>query len=155
MLLMTGCSQAPAPPPPDTRAADEKAIRDGETAWQADWKAKDADKILARYADDASLHLPNMPMVKGHEAMRPVLKEMLSDPNLDLQFSVSTAEVSKAGDLAYTQGTYSMTTTDAKSKKAMTEKGKYVTVYRKGADGSWKAVQDINNADAPAKPAAK
>jgi len=96
-----------------------------------------------------------MPMVKGHEAMRPVLKERLSDPNLDLQFSASTAEVSKAGDLAYTQGTYSLTTTDAKSKKAMTEKGKYVTVYRKGADGSWKAVQDINNADAPAKPAAK
>jgi ketosteroid isomerase-like protein len=33
----------------------------------------------------------------------------------------------------------------------MTETGKYVTIYRKGADGSWKAIQDINNADAPAK----
>ena len=30
--------------------------------------------------------------------------------------------------------------------------GKYVEVYRKQADGSWKVAEDINNADAPAAP---
>jgi ketosteroid isomerase-like protein len=34
----------------------------------------------------------------------------------------------------------------------LTEKGKYVTVYKKQADGGWKAVADIFNADAPAAP---
>ena len=47
-----------------------------------------------------------------------------------------TAEISKGGDLAYTQGTYSMTHTDPKSKKAVTEEGKYVTVHKKQTDGS-------------------
>ena len=35
-MLIGGCSQAPPPAPPDTRAADEKSIRDGEVAWNAD-----------------------------------------------------------------------------------------------------------------------
>jgi len=34
------------------------------------------------------------------------------------------------------------------------EKGKYVTVYKKQADGKWKAIADIDNADAPAVPVA-
>jgi len=37
-----------------------------------------------------------------------------------------------------------MTLTDAKRKKPVTDKGSYVTGYRKQADGSWKAVSDIN-----------
>ncbi len=48
-----------------------------------------------------------------------------------------------------------MTTTDEKTKKPMVEKGKCVTVYRKGADGYWKAIQDIDNADGPSMPAGK
>jgi ketosteroid isomerase-like protein len=36
------------------------------------------------------------------------------------------------------------------SKKAVTEKGRFVTIFRKEGDGSWKAVQDIHNAEAPA-----
>jgi ketosteroid isomerase-like protein len=40
--------------------------------------------------------------------------------------------------------------TNPKTKRAETEHGKYVTVYQKQTDGSWKAVEDINNADAPA-----
>jgi hypothetical protein len=35
-----------------------------------------------------------------------------------------------------------MTTTNAKTKKPKTEKGKYPTIYRKQADESWKVVAD-------------
>jgi len=38
-----------------------------------------------------------------------------------------------------------------KTGKPVKQTGKYVTLYRKTADGSWKAILDINNADAPAK----
>jgi ketosteroid isomerase-like protein len=37
----------------------------------------------------------------------------------------------------------------------LTEKSKYVTVYKKQADGRWKAVADIGNEDAPPAPAKK
>jgi uncharacterized protein (TIGR02246 family) len=154
LAFAAGCSQAPPPAPPDTRAADEKTIRDNETAWSNEWGMKDADKILAHYADDASLMIPNMPVAKGKDAIKTALTGMLSDKNLALSFAASTAEVSKSGDLAYTQGTYTLTMTNPKTKKPVTEKGKYVTIYKKQSDGSWKAIEDINNADAPAAPAA-
>jgi uncharacterized protein (TIGR02246 family) len=151
-ILLAGCAQAPPPPPPDTRAADEKIIRDGEAVWSADWGSRDIEKVLNHYADDATLMVPNMALIKGKEAMRGALKEMFADPNTSLNLTPQAAEVSKSGDLAYTQGTYTLTTTDEKTKKPIREIGKYLTVYRKQADGSWKAVEDINNPDAPAGP---
>lgn len=148
LMLLGGCAPAPPPPLPDTSAADEKTIRDGEVAWSADWAAKDAEKIMGHYADNASLLVPDAPLMKGKDAIRAGLKDLLADKNLAMSFTTSAAEVSK--DLAYTQGAYSMTMTDPKTKKPVTEKGKYVTVYKKQADGSWKAIEDIDNADAPA-----
>jgi ketosteroid isomerase-like protein len=46
-----------------------------------------------------------------------------------------------------------MTSTNPKTKKPATDKGKYVTVFKKQADGSWKVVADIFNSDGPAAPA--
>ena len=152
-LLLAGCSDTPAPPP-DTSAVDLKAIKDGEVAWNADFAAKDADKLTSHYADDATLMMPDEPIVMGKDNIRTALKEMVTDKNLALSFATSTAQVAKSGDVGYTQGTYSMTMTSPRTKKPVTEKGKYLTVYKKQSDGTWKAIEDINNADAPAAPVA-
>ena len=151
-ILLAGCSDTP-PPAVDTSAADQKAIKDGEVAWNADFASKDLEKILSHYADDGSALMPDSPIMKGKDAIRAGFKELLADKNLSLNFAADTVEVSsKGGDLGYTQGTYSMTSTNRKTKKPETEKGKYVTVYKKQADGVWKAVEDIYNADAPPVP---
>src|SRR5205809_7310900 len=96
MVLLTACTQAPPPPPPDTRAADEKAIRDQETAAGQAWTAKDSDKILALYADDATLMLPNAPVMSGKAAMAPAIKDALADPNFALTIQNTSIEASKA-----------------------------------------------------------
>jgi uncharacterized protein (TIGR02246 family) len=150
-----GCSQAP-PAPPDTRAHDEQVIRDGEEAWVKDFATKDPEKVLAHYADDASSMIPDMTLMTGHDAIRAGLKIEFSDPNSTLNFHPDKVEVSKSGDIAYSQGKYTYTSTDPKTKKVMTETGGYVEVYKKQADGSWKVVQDIASqeaAPAPVKPA--
>jgi ketosteroid isomerase-like protein len=151
IVLLGGCSDTPAPPA-DTSAADQKSIKDGEIAWSADFGAKDVDKLVSHYAEDASLFIPDFPVMKGKDAIRTGIKAMMADKNLSLSFTTGSVEVSKGGDLAYSQGSYAETSTDPKTKKAISEKGKYVTVYKKQADGSWKAVADIVNADAPATP---
>ena len=76
----------------------------------------------------------------------------MSDPAFALQFSASRVEVAASNDLGFTEGTYSMTMTDPKRKKPVTEKGKYVTVFRRLPDGSWKSVEDTALADGPATP---
>jgi hypothetical protein len=42
-----------------------------------------------------------------------------------------------------------MTVTNPKTKKSSVDKGNYVTVYQKQADGSWKAVEDIFVSEIP------
>jgi uncharacterized protein (TIGR02246 family) len=151
-LVLGGCAQAPPPAPPDTRAADEKALRDDEAAWNKDWAAKDLDHIVSHYAEDASLEVPDVPILSKKDDMKAALKMVLDDPNWSISFAADKVEVAKGGDLAYMQGHYTVTETNTKTKKKVTEKGKYVTVYKKQADGSWKAVQDINNEDATPAP---
>jgi uncharacterized protein (TIGR02246 family) len=152
-LCLTACTQVPNPTatPPDTRAADQKAIAELETAFVADWSSKDLEKILRYYADDAIVMEPNMPAMKGKEAIRSGVKQFLADRNFSLNWSPTAVEPSKSGDLAYVYGTWTATVTDPKSKKPITDKGKYASIYRKQTDGSWKVTLDINNSDLPAK----
>jgi len=148
LAWLTGCSSAP----PDTHDADVKAIKDTEVAWNKD--AKDADKSAGYYAEDATLLIPNQPVITGRDAARQMFKEYAADPNFSLHFQAVKVDVAKSGDLGYTQGTYTMTMTDPATKKPVNDKGKYLTIYRKQADGSWKAVEDTFNSDMPlAKPA--
>jgi uncharacterized protein (TIGR02246 family) len=150
--ILAGCSQAPAPAP-DTHEADAKAIRDVETAWVQAYATKDVDKIGVFYADDASVFMADSPVLTGIATIKAALKPMVEDKGFSISFASSKVEVSSAGDLGYSQGSYTMTMTDAKTKKVLTEKGKYVTVYKKQAGGGWRAVADSFSGDAPAAPA--
>lgn len=156
-LMLTGCNAAPpaAVNVADTHDADAKAINDSETQWNKDWAAKDADKILSHYSDDAILMAPGNEPAAGKDAIRPVLKQMLQDNALSLQFQASKTDVSKSGDLAYTAGTYKLTVTDPVTHKVIHDHGTYVTNYHKQPDGSWKAVADIASSSVPQGPPVK
>jgi uncharacterized protein (TIGR02246 family) len=144
-LLLTGCN----PATPDTRDADTKALKDNETQWNQDFAAKDAAKLAAHYADNAVLMTPGMPASSGKDAIRKMLTEMVTDPALTLKFQAARVEVAKGGDMAYAQGSYTMTMTDPVSKQVINDHGSYVTTYAKQADGSWKAVADIAVSEMP------
>jgi uncharacterized protein (TIGR02246 family) len=152
-LLLAGCNTAP--PAPSTPAVDisaEKAkIHDLEAAWAKDAAAKDLDKSVANYADDAILITPGMPAAKTKDAVRAGWKGMLDDPNLKIAFSPDRIEVSASGDLATTEGSYTMTMTNPKTKKPVEDKGTYLTVYKKQADGNWKAIEDTTSSEIPPK----
>ena len=51
--------------------------------------------------------------------------------------------VAAAGDMADSRGHYTITTTDKATSKAVTGSGTYLTVYKKQADGGFKAVEDM------------
>lgn len=113
----------------------------------------DLNKFVSYYAPDASVYPQGMPIATGSEAIRDVFTKMTSMPGFALQWSATKADVSASGDLGYTTGTYQMTANDAAG-KPMTEKGKYVTVWKKQSNGQWKVSDDIFNADAPPPPPA-
>jgi uncharacterized protein (TIGR02246 family) len=149
LMVLAGCSTAPPPAATVDLAAEEAKIREAEATQMKNWNAKDVEKILTFYADDATLMTPGMPAMKNQDARRSMLKTLTADPNLKLEFSPQRVEVAKSGDVAFSQGTYTMVVTDPKTKKPVTDKGSYVTGYKKQADGSWKAISDINESEVP------
>ena len=94
---------------------------------------------MSFFADTAILLSPKSPAVEGKENIRKVWHRMLMLPGPGLSFSAATVEVARSGDLAWEQGTYEFTTKD-KNAKAPTEKGTYVTVWKKQPSGAWTVV---------------
>ncbi len=149
--ISAGCSSAPtAPAPaPDTRAADEQAVKDLEVAWSKDSASKDGDKWVSYIAEDGSGLYPGGATLNGKAAIKAAMAPYFADPNFALEFHATKTVASKGGDMVYSQGVYTMTLTNPKTKKPITDKGKFLTVYAKQADGSWKAVADTFNSDSP------
>jgi uncharacterized protein (TIGR02246 family) len=151
---LVACTGAPAPPPPaptpDTRAADEAAIRALIGEWSGAAQAKDAAKFVSFYAEDAVVMLAGAPDLIGLPAVREGITHMMQDPAFALSFEADKVVVARSGDLAYETGTYSMAMTGP-GKKAATEKGHYVVVWQKQADGSWKVAVDTPVSD-PVEP---
>jgi len=139
------CSQQPVAPP-DTRAADETAIRSASDVWNQAAAAKDLDKSVSVYTDDAVLFAPKAPAAVGKDNIRKAWQGLLAAPGLQLTVTTTGVDVARSGDLAVERGTFQVVTTDKKG-KPNTETGQLVVVWKKQADGSWKVVADTNADD--------
>jgi uncharacterized protein (TIGR02246 family) len=140
VLAISGCA-----PQVDVEA-EQAAIRNMAIEWVDAANAKDVEGMVSGYTDDASLLPPNAPIATGKEAIRKVWSELAERPGLSESTQVTKVEVSRMGDLAYSFGTYESTSNNPEG-NPVTERGKWVAVYKKQPDGTWKAVLDIWNFD--------
>jgi ketosteroid isomerase-like protein len=150
VLFLPGCSQQQ----PDTRAADEAALRAADLAWAKAADSKQLDSTLTFYADDAIGMYPNAPMLTSKESIRKALADAFALPGFSEKCELVNAVAPRSGDIGYTYGTYVATMNDAKG-KPMTDHGKYLTIWKKQADGKWKVAVDMENTDMPLPPPAK
>ena len=131
-------------------AAVERQIKEIETAWEGDYRARNVDGIAARYAEDAALANPGAPLAANATSRRDAIAQFVADPNLDMSFASDRVQVAKSGDLAYSRGHFTLRSTDPTTRQPRTDTGNYLTVWQKQADGSWKAVEDFITPGAPA-----
>jgi uncharacterized protein (TIGR02246 family) len=117
-------------------------IRAIEAQWNREWAQRDVARIAAHYSRDAVLMAPGARM-EGMTQIRAGIAQMVADPALSLTFHADRVDVAASGDLAYTQGRYTMRGTDPHSHQVTTDHGSYVTTYRRQRDGSWQAIDDI------------
>jgi uncharacterized protein (TIGR02246 family) len=139
------CSQQPTQPaaPPDTRAADAAAIRAQDAEFAKAAAAKDIDKCVSLYMDDAVIFSPGTPAVIGKDNIHKFFERMLAGPTMQFSFSDVTVDVARSGDLAEDRGAVQVSTTDKKG-KPITHSSEYVLVWKKQADGSWKVAADTS-----------
>jgi len=145
-VLSAACNATPA-----AGDSDQAAIRAADMAWSKAVQSKQVDASLAFSADDAITLPPNEPMAKGKDAIRKLYEGMFATPGFTISWEASKVEVSKSNDLGYSMGAYEMAMNDPKG-NPMKDHGKYLTVWRKQADGSWKSIADMFNSDVPLEP---
>jgi uncharacterized protein (TIGR02246 family) len=127
----------------DTRAAIEAANAKFSDAFARG----DAKALAALYTSDAIAFPPDSEMIRGNEAIGTFWKAT-RDSGVK-SAALTTMDVERSGDLAYEVGTVFLTI-EAAGKAPTTATAKYVVVWKRQADGSWKLHRDIWN-DLPAK----
>jgi uncharacterized protein (TIGR02246 family) len=146
-LVLFSC----APPQQDITHV-RKAIEEMTQKAAKDLVAGTLDTTLANYTDDA-VSLPNFsPMLKGKKAIREYSENMMK---LGLRFTkvtFTTIDVQVSGNMAFETGSYTMTL-EMPPMGQMHDEGKFLTVYERAKDGSWKIkVETWNMNKEPAMP---
>jgi ketosteroid isomerase-like protein len=97
------------------------------------------------YAEDATLFLSDRPPVRGRAAIEAALGEYAAT---GAKLSpVEPVEIKSSGDMGVCAGTY-VFETPSENGKPVEQRGKFVTVFMRQPDGSWKAMIDSLLGDA-------
>ena len=118
--------------------------------WSKSAAGDDMEKTLSYWADDAVVMQPGQPMIRGKEEIRAMLESTANIPGFQISWEPLEVHVSKDGDMAYMIERNNVSFIDSLGNR-ITEHNKVTTVWRKQADGSWKNVVDMWNADPSAE----
>lgn len=100
--------------------------------------AKDAAALAALYADDATVHPPGEPAMSGAAAVQEDWASTFEEmPDATVDGETESVIVAGSGDLAVETGRYTFSATGPDG-AALTEEGKYISVWRLQDDGTWK-----------------
>jgi len=108
----------------------------------------DVDGWLGTMADDAVILPPNHPLVTGKEEIRSWIVTSFFEP-FNVQLSASHQEILIIGDLAFTYGFFSLSLTPKDGGGVIEDRGKFINIFKRQPDGSWKYHRLIFNSDIP------
>jgi uncharacterized protein (TIGR02246 family) len=135
-----------ASPPDVSEAVSELQSLDANLGQAID--AKDAERIAAFYTDDAILMPTAEPVVSGKVAITEEWKHILAIPAFQNESKLGGVHVATGGDLAYTYGSYRSRLMGEDGKLVM-EPGKWLTIWKRQADGGWRIAVETYNTDIP------
>jgi len=141
-------SGAAAPPP-----ASIAALLAADRAFEAATAARGAAGWGSFFAADGIAVPPSGPLPKGGPAEAEAgMTGLFSDPKASLRWQPEQAVLAKSGELGYTIGSYELHASGPGG-SPVTRRGRYLTVWRRQADGTWKVLADIGNVAPPPPPA--
>ena len=144
LLVLALAAAAVAGDAQGTLMAEVEAIGD---AIQEAMVANDFDAILAMYADDA-ISLPNYgPRLQGVDDFERHHEETADSRMNVLSFSSQPQDVWACGDQVIEIGSFEISLEMPGMPAPIQDKGKYLTVYVRGSDGSLKIKVETWNTD--------
>ena len=133
------------------RADGPEALMKADMDFDRVTAEKGIDGWVSFFAEDG-MQLTPEGNIKGHQAIRAYMGPAFARPGFSLRWKPTFADIGNSGDLGYTTGTYESRGTDAQG-DLVARTGRYVSIWKKQKDGSWKVVLDTGAPDAPLRPA--
>jgi ketosteroid isomerase-like protein len=138
VLLAAGCTR---PPGADQQAAEAARLLAAYQAFAAASVAKGAGPAFYEVMTEDGLELPaNDAPLQGRAKVRDHLGDLGGKV---LTWAPQKAEVARSLDLGWTWGEWQMW--DSSASKKVLAHGKYMDVWKRGADGAWKLAVDMGN----------
>lgn len=145
-----GCQKAEevAEEPTVDVEADIAAIKDLLDEFEASLNAGDMEKLVSlNYAEEAVSFPFDQPMLRGKTEILSWFKKEAEPKTFQLDYVAEDVHVE--GGLAYMYGTASGTVTPKATGEPMGVKAKWLAVYKRQVDGSWKVIADSYHRDYP------
>jgi len=114
--------------------------------WVAAFEANDAARGASFVTDDAMLVPPNEAVVTGAEAIEAWSQRMFESVTVE-EATTTVGAVRVAGDWAVSHGEWQMTM--SVGGVTVNDTTRYMLVWERQTDGSWKVVHDIWNSALP------
>jgi uncharacterized protein (TIGR02246 family) len=143
-LAFVGAVSATTSQAATASAAIESEIRKLDADWEVAVNARDAEKVVSFYADDAYGLANHRPPAVDKKEIALEWQRILATSNLKLHWQPIHIGVSKSHDVAYDVGSYTLSMTDPAG-KAVNVTGKYVVVWKKDTGSQWRIAVDISN----------
>ncbi|MEM9224416.1 MAG: DUF4440 domain-containing protein [Pseudomonadota bacterium] len=118
----------------------KKMLEDFHAAYNDAFNRGDATACAALFSEDIALLPPGEPMIRGRKAFEEAYRARIAS-NTGGTHTNELVEYAVDGDLAYEIGTFAVE--DANPP----ERGKFVNILRRQADGTWAVTVSIFNGD--------
>jgi uncharacterized protein (TIGR02246 family) len=141
MVLSLGLWGVSAAQGGDDMAAVRRAIDEQNRAWEAATKAGDAAAIARIFSDSGvEVNLRAGRVWKGRAAIQQLFTDIYQNPRATAAL-VQADQVILDGTTAVEYGHYEFTYPPKDSRPQM-DNGKYVVIWRKQSDGTWRILMD-------------
>ena len=117
------------------------SIDKGNRQWVDAWDKADASLIAALFAADGVMLGRNGKLFKGPAQVLERMKKVLESAGKGAKATVTTVDLWLDGETAYETGTY--TYKFQENGKPAHDEGRYVTIWKRQSDGSWKIASDM------------
>ena len=137
------CSSVPQATTPDQRERLDRIRRETEAAENE----SSVERMRVHMAEDVVMMAPNIPAVTGATNAAQAMRQFFAA--FEVQIHYTSSEIVVTGDWAFDRGVYSQTLTPTQGGTPLRETGKYLWLYQRTPDGSWKQARVIWNSSDP------
>lgn len=125
-----------------------EAVREAYDIYEATVVAGDAAGWISIWTEEPVALWPNEPMVAGRAEMEAAQEAWFGMFDYST-FDIEVLEVVTVGEWAYASGNFTADMVLIENGDEFTDDGKFLSIFQKQSDGSWKMHRDVSNSNVP------